>query len=408
MRRTTTHRVAWGLLDQVLSSLSNFVVLIIVARSLPAEGFGAFALAMEVYVVAIFIGRGLASDPLAAAHASDDADQARWAVRSGGATVVLATTAILVLVASAGFLVGGQLGKCLLALAIFLPGLALQDFMRYALIVRGQAKGAFLNDLFWMVAQIPLLLVAIGYDGGSAALMCAWGLAGNLAALLGLAQAKTWLAGVRNARAWLSKHRTLWPYFLLDNVVVRLTTLALVVLISIVTNLTEVAGFRAAMTIYAPFTILGRGVVGVAVPELARRRDDPFAVRRAALAIAWFMTPFPIVWAVLSLMMSDSLGEAFLGDSWAEARPLLLYAGIITAGGLFTGGVAAGLRALGAGREGLAARFWETGIVFACAIVGGLLGGVTGVFAVLAIAAPLQMVTWWRFLSLASRKAFSG
>jgi O-antigen/teichoic acid export membrane protein len=391
------------MLDQVLASASNFVVVIIAAKTLSPPGFGSFAIAMEVYFVAAFISRGLASDPLAVAHVSDSDEGLRWAIRSGAATVVFSAGALAVVVAATATLLDGDLRRILLVLAVLLPGLALQDFLRYALIVRGQASRTFVNDLFWFVLQVPFLLVAIRLDGGVATLLFAWGVVGNLAALLGLVQARTHLGGLGEARTWLRRHRTLWPYFLLDNMVVRGTILVLLVVITAATTLAQVAGFRAAMTVYAPLTILGRGILGVAVPELARRADRPRAIQRGALVLSWAMAPLALAWAALTLLIPDEVGRAFLGASWEEARPLVFLAGINTAAGLFASGTAVGLRALGAGREGLSARVVVSVLALVASAVGGLAGGAYGVFVVLALSAPLQVATWWWLLVVAAR-----
>ena len=404
MARATTRRVAWGLLDQVVSSGSNFLVTIIAATSLSASEFGAFAVAMAVAIMTVFLARGLASDPLSTAHASDEPDQLRWAVRSGAGTAVL--SAVVVGVATAGLAValGGTVGRVLLVLAATLPGLVLQDYLRFVLIVRGQAKLTFLNDLFWTVLQIGFLVLAIGLGGGAGSLLLAWAVAGNLAAVLGLWQARTWVGGPGTIRPWLRRHRDLWPFYVLDNMVYQATNLILIVVISLTTTLAQVGGFRAAMTLYAPLAIIGRGIVGVAVPELARRQGDPRAVYRASLAIAWMLTPLAVVWTVLMLLIPDSWGEAMLGDSWELAEPLIFLGGATTAVSLFTVGTVVGIRALGAGRDGLTARFVVSALVLVVSAAGAVADGAHGVLLALAWSAPFQIATWWWLLAKASRR----
>ncbi|MEO6473377.1 MAG: hypothetical protein ABIR57_15295, partial [Aeromicrobium sp.] len=391
----TRRTVVWGLLDQILASVSNFIVIIIAARSLPPVSFGSFAVAFEVYYVSVFVARGMASDPLATAHTGGDPEEIRWAGRSGASTTLFAASCVAVVTAAVSQFVGGTLSPILLALAVLLPGLTLQDYLRYLLIVQGKARAMFFNDLFWLVCQLPLMWLAVTQIGGGPALLIAWGVAGTMAAILGLSQAHTSLGRPRLIRPWLAKHRKLWPYFLLDNLIFRMTNLILVVVISMSTSLVQVAGFRAAMTVYAPLTIIGRGIVGVAVPELSRRRDNPMAIRRAALLIAWFLAPTALIWAGFTLLIPESVGKAFLGDSWTIAEPLIFLAGITTAVGLFTVGTAVGLRALGAGRDGLTARMVVSVLGLVCAAVGGLIDGAYGVFLVLALSAPFQIATWW-------------
>ncbi len=388
----------------MVSSGSNFLVTILAARSLSASHFGAFALAMAVSIMTVFLARGLASDPLSTAHASDGPEDLRWAVRSGAGTAVAASAAIAVCTALVGLLLGGTLGTVLMVLAVTLPGLTLQDYLRFVLIVRGQARLTFLNDVFWTVLQIGFLLIAVGLGGGVVSLLLAWAVAGNLAAGLGLWQAKTWVGGPRSVRPWLRRHRDLWPFYVLDNMVYQATNLILIVVISLATTLAQVGGFRAAMTLYAPLAIIGRGIVGVAVPELARRQNDPRAVLRISLAIAWMLTPLAVVWAALLLLLPDSLGEALLGDSWSLAEPLLLLGGAATAVSLFTVGTVVGIRALGAGRDGLTARLLVSALVLAVSAVGAVLDGAHGVLVALAWSAPFQIATWWWLLVKASRR----
>ena len=399
-----SRRVAWGLLDQVLASASNFIVTIIAARSLSAAGFGSFALAMVVVMMTVFLARGLASDPLATRHSGDTADGIRQAGRAGAATAIVSSVVVAAGSVVVGLAVGGDLGRVLLVMAAVLPGVTLQDYLRYLLIVQGRARDTFVNDLFWFVIQFPLMAAALAVGGAGALLLAAWGVAGTLAAVLGLWQARTGISSWMQVRPWLRRHRDLWPFFVLDNLIYQATNLVVVVVISLVTSLAEVGGFRAAVTVYAPLAIIGRGVVGVAVPELARRRDDPRAVERASLVLGGVLAPMALLWAVGSALLPDSWGRAAFGDSWALAQPLVFLAGISIAAGQFAVGTAVGIRALGAGRQGLAARVVVSVLGLVAAASGGVVDGAYGVMVALALTAPAQVVTWWWRLARAVRR----
>lgn len=396
-------RVAWGLLDQVLSSASNLLATIIAARSLPATDFGAFAVGFAVCVVSVFVVRGVASDPMLSAHAGGTEERLRWAARAGSGTVVVFGAVLALVVAALGWGLDGLLGGVLLALAVVVPGIVLQDFLRFALLVRGQARGMFLNDLLWLVVQIPLMILVVEMGGGAAALILAWGASGTAAALVGLAQVRA-LPRPLQAVAWLREHRRLWPYFTLDNIVFQATNVGLVLVVAAVTSLAQVGAFRAVMTLYSPLTVIGRGLVGVAVPELARRREQPRAVGRLALIVGWLLTPLALVWAVLLLALPDSAGEWLLGESWLLAEPLLWLAGLTTAAGLFTVGTVVGIRALGSGKEGLTARVLVGVMAVAVGALGAYLDGARGVMISLVVTAPIRMLIWGRLLSRAVRQ----
>lgn len=402
---TTTHRVAWGLLDQGVAAASNLVVVLLAARSLAPAEFGVVAVALTVYAAAIFLARGVSSDPLTTAHADEARAERSAAVQAAAATSLATSLGVaLVTVMVALALGGGAARGTLLAVAVLLPGLALQDYLRFVLILEGKAKLAFVNDLFWLVCQIPFILGALWLGWGAAGLILAWGLGGNLAALLGLRQARTGVGRLRSVRPWLRRHRDLWPYFVTENLVYQATILILVVVISLSASLADVGAFRAAMLLYSPLANVGRGVLLVAVPELARRRGDPRTVRRMALLLAWLLTAFAMLWAILMPLIPDHFGRGLLGDTWPLAKPLLFLAGASAAASLFSSGAAAGIRALGAGAEGLTARTVVSILVLICASAGGIVDGAYGVMLALALSTPLQILTWWRLLVRASKR----
>src|SRR5215469_2316708 len=64
LRSHGIHRLGWGVGDQAISSLTNFVVVLYVARTVGAKQFGAFSLAYVTYTFVLNASRGLSSDPL--------------------------------------------------------------------------------------------------------------------------------------------------------------------------------------------------------------------------------------------------------------------------------------------------------------------------------------------------------
>ena len=56
--RRVVSRLGWGVADQAMCSLTNFLLSVYVARSLGAAQFGAFSLAYVTYGFAINVSRG--------------------------------------------------------------------------------------------------------------------------------------------------------------------------------------------------------------------------------------------------------------------------------------------------------------------------------------------------------------
>src|SRR5215469_7342031 len=82
-------RLSWGVADQGVSSLTNFVLNIFVARSLGAEQFGAFSLAYVTYGVAINASRGLSIEPLLVRFSATDMKTWRRAASGSTGTALL-------------------------------------------------------------------------------------------------------------------------------------------------------------------------------------------------------------------------------------------------------------------------------------------------------------------------------
>lgn len=383
-------------MDQVLSSGSNFVVTVVAANSLSADGFGRFALALTIAAVGIFLVRGFASDPLATAHAGDV--ELRGPIRSGASAAWASSLVVAVPTAVVAGIAGGQTGLALLVLAVTMPGMALQDYIRFALIVQRRARDTFVNDLLWTVIQVPLLVLAIVAGAGSPGLLGAWAGAANIAAVVGLWQLRMLPGGPGSVRSWLGRHRALWPYYVLDNMIRQASILILVLVLSVTTSVAQVGAFRGAMLFYSPLTILSVGIVSVAVPELARRRTDPAAVKRASLILGLGLAPLALVVAAILAVLPDAAGERMLGDTWKLASPLVVLAAGPTFASLFIIGVGIGIRALGAGREGVSARVLAAVVAAGFAGVGAVLDGAHGAMLALVFSAPLQMAAWWVLL----------
>lgn len=404
----TRRRVAWGLLDQVVSSASNFVVTIMAARALSANDFGVFALGMAGAIVTAALMRGVASDPLASAHAGDEPHELRRAIRGGGACVLWGGVVIAALLFVAGVSVGGPAGPTVVALAVVLPGIALQDYLRYAMIVRGDARLAFLNDLLWLVIQVPAILLVAGRNPDPSALLLAWGASGYLCAFIGLLQVRLLPGSPVAARRWLTLHRPLWPSFTLDNLMHQANANGMLFAIALFTSSAHVGGVRAAMTLYAPLTVISRGVVNVIVPELRRRLVRGLPVPPIALRLALGMAALGACYALATLLLPDSAGKALLGDSWRIAGPVVVLAGFLPVAGLFSSGIVTGIRALGAARTGLTGRLVVSALVLVAASVGAAWDDTRGVFVLMAITTPFQALIWWRLLARAARNTPGG
>jgi len=133
-------RLGWGVADQGVSSISNFVLGVVVARSLDAASFGAFGLAYVTFGLAISATRGLATDPLLVRFSGARTPAWRRAVAASSATATLCGIVTGVVCILVGLALPPQVGGGFIALGVGLPGLMLQDSLRFAFFSVGEPQ----------------------------------------------------------------------------------------------------------------------------------------------------------------------------------------------------------------------------------------------------------------------------
>lgn len=334
---TAMGRGTWVLIDQALSSASNFGVTVLVARSVSIGEFGTFGLVFAIGTLAMGVTRGAITQPLAIRFATRRAiDQSASAL---GATLIVAMPICLALgVASFGS--GPQNQGSLLVFAMVLPLVLVQDTFRFVFIANGTPRQAALNDLIWCLVQTILLtVVVLSFEPTTPNFIVAWGVSGAVAAIFGGWQARA-LPAPRRGVTFLRRHADLGirfaAEFLFQAGATQITILILALQVG-TEGVGAVRGAQALLGIY--FTVFMGGVIA-ATPEAARL----IATRRAALPRALALLSFglailAVAFGGLLLLLPHSVGEQLLGDTWQQARSLIA-------------GTTAGMAAVGAGAGG--------------------------------------------------------
>ncbi|OWY58720.1 hypothetical protein B7486_78455, partial [cyanobacterium TDX16] len=119
-------RAGWGIADQAIYSLTNLGLTFLVATSVGAEEFGAFASVYVSYLVVYGLVDGSVGEVFAVVYSGTRPARWRPALRAASGTVLLLAVAVAVPCALAAAALGGATGEALLAFAVVLPGLLLQ------------------------------------------------------------------------------------------------------------------------------------------------------------------------------------------------------------------------------------------------------------------------------------------
>jgi O-antigen/teichoic acid export membrane protein len=402
--RGIAKRLSWGLGDQAVSSISNFIVGLVVARELGVAAFGVFSLAWVTYGVVLNISRGLATDPLVVRFSGASTEDWREATSRAAGTAIAVGVAFGVVSALAGFLIGGTLGSAFLALAVVAPAMLLQDAWRFAFFAAGQGHKAFLNDTVWAVTSIPLLALA-SIHSTVWGFVFAWGGAALIAAGYGLLQSRV-MPHFHSVRDWLRAHRDLGSRYMVENVSNSGASQLRMYGLGAIAGLADVGAIRGAELLLGPFLALLMGVSLFAVPEAARvLRRAPEKLIRFCLVIGGAQAAAAAAWGLaLLVLVPDALGRLLLAGVWEPATHLILPVSLsVTAAGVVAG-AAAGLRALGAARRSLRVQLIASAGYLGFGLVGAFLGGAVGMSWGSTTAMWLGAGLWWLQLRAASRE----
>lgn len=393
---TGGRRAAWSVLDQVLSSVTNFGLAIVVAKIGGQDELGAFEVAFSVYLFAIGSARAFGSEPLLVRHSDEGADDLEGPVAAtvGTSLVVgLVGSTVCLLVAAVA---GGPLAAPLVALGIGLPLLLVQDSWRYVFFAAGRPAKALANDAVWAVVQLVLVVaLLIGPDPSVAGLVLAWAASSGVGAVMGAVQAGI-LPRPSEARAWFRRHRDLVPQFLGEFVVGQGAAQLSIWLIGLVGGLGVLGALRAGGLLVGPVRLFLTAAPAAAIPELIRiRRRSPAAFQRLVAILSWGLAVLVMAWMAAVLVVPDRYGEAVLNVNWEPGRRIFpLLALSWAALGLGTGAMV-GLRVLADARRSLIARLWICPAVLIVPAVATAVGSDLGAAVGLALVGVWSAGAWW-------------
>lgn len=403
-------RAGWGITDQVLSSVTNFGLSIVVARSVSPVRFGTFSVAYTAYVLVMGLTRAIVLEPLTVRYSAASTDERRRAAASAaGFAIVLGVLAGAACAAIAS-VVHGSLGAALAALAVVFPGLLLQDAWRFVFFTWGRPSMAALNDGVWALVMFPavLWLVAVRDEPTVPALVLAWGLSAAAAALVGLVQARV-LPRPERSWAWLVDHRALSPYFAVEYVTMTAAGQVTSFALAAVSGVSALGALRASQVVMGPLNVAFLGATAVTVPEGVRlRKRSPHRLLAASRLVSAAMGATALCWGAAALALPTSAGRALLGATWDSTRPLLLPMTLRMMAVGTNLGSTTGLRVLGSAKRSLTTRALMAPVFLGLGVGGALVGGAFGAATGMAIAQWAAVVLWRRQFRVAWRQEVEG
>lgn len=396
--------MGWGLGDQAVSSLTNFLVGVAAARALGPADFGLFGLAWVTFGLVLNVSRGLASDPLVVRFSGPPDARWRVAVRRSTATALAVGGVGGLVCVGVGLVLGEGHGAAFVGLGAVLPFLVLQDCWRFAFFAAGRGRDALVNDVIWGLALVPALLLAERHPA-AVWFVVAWGVAAGLAAAVGAVQARLLpdLAGVRD---WVRDHRDLGPRYMVENLCQSGSGQARMYGLAAITGAAAVGTVRGGELLVGPFMAVLMGVALVAVPEATRVVAHEIGrLRTFCLLVGGTQWAAALLWGLgLLFLLPDAAGAYLLGAVWPLAAPLIVPATLAVMSAGLSSGASTGIRALGAAALGLRAQVTASVLYVVGGLVGAVLDGAQGSAWGVAAGTFAGVGIWWWSLGVAIRR----
>jgi O-antigen/teichoic acid export membrane protein len=388
-------RASWNLIDQGLSAASNVALTVVIARSADADGFGHFSVAFLLFGLIVGFTRSVVGGPLQVRASTDTAASFDACRRALGAAVVFGAGSGALCATAAGVL-WGDLGQTLLAVALCLPVLLLQDTCRFVFFSTGRARQAAVNDALWSFVEFAILALMLRLGVSNAAvLILAWGGGAAVAAGYGLRQLHA-APVLRGAAVWVWRQRDLGGYLAAEYVLGQGVTQASVLLFGLIGSASGLGSLRAAQVLLGPLAICGAAAFTFTVPEVARQPD--LSARRRH-AISWMVSAvmglLTLMYAGLLLLLPDQVGVWLLGDTWRGASQVLLAVSAASFASALATGPAAVMYGMGRARSTFGVHLLTAPLLPTGVLMGNAVGGTSGAAWGIAIASAVEAPAWF-------------
>lgn len=393
--RQAAARYGWGVADQIFSSLTNFALAILVARTVNLEEFGTFSLVFATYLLALGASRAITSEPITVRYSASSQSQWKEATARASGTALSAGFGLGLGCLVIAWVTDGTLRQSFAALGLVMPGLLLQDSWRFAFFAVSRGHKAFINDLTWALLLFPTLaLLLLGDPPQVAVIILAWGGAATLAGVAGSFQASVAPRPFATL-GWIREQRRL-VIPILAEFMASIGAAQLVLYATGAVSLAAAGGLRAGQVLLGPFNVFLMSVRLAVLPEAVRTAGRSASLLlRTTVIVAIVLATVAIGWGLLMYVVPASLGTALLGTSWEAAHNVVLPLSIVSAGSGVITGAAIGLRSLASVSRSLRARLLTGSLIVSAGAVGAALHGALGAAVGLALASSLAAVWWW-------------
>jgi O-antigen/teichoic acid export membrane protein len=264
------HGAALTVIDQLISSASNFTLGVLIARAGGAEGLGTFGVAFLIWLAVVGTNRALVTEPMTVIKPTEG----RQASLAEGllASLVLGVVAAILLATADVVLALFEIEPvALLALAPCIPSLLAHDYNRATAFRLQRPERALFSDIGFALVQgvgsVALLVLDVT---NTAAFIAVWGLGATVGALIGIG-----LNRIRpTTRGGVALLRDLWPrsrWFLAEFGTAFPADQGYLFLLPILLGTSQFGLYRAGAGLIGPIVVVFIAGGNIGLPESVRR-----------------------------------------------------------------------------------------------------------------------------------------
>jgi len=384
------------IVDQGVSSVTNFGLIAFAAKALSPADVGELALLLSTYYIVLGLMQAISGELFLVCRLTYPKNKE---IADG-----LGLVSLLSCVAAVGILFLGWLSpvdmRSSLLLAAALPLLIVQDSLRFLSFVNGQAVRALASDVLWLFGVVAgyALLPA---DPSPAFVTGVWSASGALAGLV--------LVLISPARPNFKRPSNYWrlhgataKHLAAEAALVLGSAQSLVFATAALVGLAEAGAVRAIMAIFGPLNV-AFGALRVAC--IRRLQSTPQDGRpRAVYLTSTALVTITLLYGLSLVTLPDKVGVALFGATWTGVSTLIpeyLFLYVIVAASF---GPYCLLRALARTRDSLVAKMITAFLTIIGVTVGAAASGTAGAILASAAATGVGLLLW----SLFCRRALAG
>jgi O-antigen/teichoic acid export membrane protein len=392
LRRTAWMGRSVTLADQVLSSVSNLLVVVLVARAVDPTTFGQFVLGYSVLTLTLGLSRAYFGSRVSLAPDLQEARRLTGALVAG--MLVLSPLVALAVLAVSTLATNGQAPLICAVVAVATPIVCVQDVLRFGAAAGGRPAAALLSDGAWiLVMAVPF---ALSLRLGAVGALILWAGASALAlsvALIAFRERPRWRAGVRELR----RRENVGASLTVGAVATMSATLLVLLVVSNTLGPAAAGSLRGASTAMGPVNVLLAFTALGITPMLVRRARH--GDQRFCTAVAAVLVGLVLAWGALLLLLPERVGTAAFGSSWAGIRSVVTFT-VVEYVFVAVGAAAfLGLKVRQRAGDLIRSRTLAAAVtVVAGAAAAGYVGDVVAVAAGLAVSALFMAATAWFLL----------